>query len=73
MEVDWLPACVKTAFLVIVGEGGKRGTLPPTNMAPVGRYLKDEFPFEGTPVSCHVSGKEGRSGRPDKPKQGCGK
>ena len=24
-------------------------TLPPTNMAPVRRYLEDCFPFEGTP------------------------
>ena len=27
----------------------RRLTLPPTNMAPVGRYLEDEFAFEGNP------------------------
>ena len=31
--------------------------LPPTNMAPVGRYLEDQFPLEGT---CHVRGREGK-------------
>ena len=42
---------------------GKRdsssGTLPPTNMAPVGRCLKDEFPFEVIPrlVATLVGGK----------------
>ena len=34
-------------------------TLPPTNMAPVGRYLEDGFLLKGPPLSCHVSGREG--------------
>ena len=30
------------------------GALPPTNMAPVGRYLEDEFPKrKGPDLSCH--------------------
>ena len=33
-------------------------TLPPTNMAPVGRYLEDEAPFEGT-ISLSVAMWEG--------------
>ena len=32
------------------------GTLPPTNVVPVGRNLEDRFPLEGPPVRCHVSG-----------------
>ena len=32
-------------------------------MAPVGRYLEDEFLLKGPPVSSHVSGKEGRCKR----------
>ena len=31
------------------GNYSVNSTLPPTNMAPEGRYLEDEFPFEGTP------------------------
>ena len=31
----------------------------PTNMAPVGRYLEDEFTFVDPPLSCHVSRREG--------------
>ena len=39
----------------------KNNTLPPTNVAPAGRYLADQFPLKGTPVRCYVSGREGES------------
>ena len=30
--------------------------------APLGRYLEDEIPFVGPPLSCHVIGREGLAG-----------
>ena len=42
--------------------GGGGNTLPSTNItniAPVGGYLEDYFPFLGTPCQVHVGGSEG--------------